>query len=76
MEHLYHWGWDCVCAADPTPEGGFRAIVICKSLVNGHIQQSLVDGLVHETVEQSLRRAREVAVNWIHEHRYGLQNSH
>ena len=72
MEHLYHGGWDCVCEAQLTLDG-FQAVVTCRSLIDGHIEQSIVDRLVHDTASKAIRRAMEVAVKWVSENRHTLQ---
>ena len=74
MEHLYHGGWDCACMANPILEGGFQAVVTCRSLISGQVQEPIVDLLVHAAAHEALCRAREMAMKWACENRHSIQS--
>lgn len=73
INHLYHEGWDCVCAARQTSSIFFRATVHCRSLINGNIF-ALPAGLVDFANEaQAIDMAMQAAFVWTRENKHPIK---
>lgn len=69
INHFYHEGWDCVCSARSTSLDFFRAIVNCRSLIGGGIQnlpESMVD---FDNEIQAIELAIQTALSWTQKNR-------
>lgn len=68
METLKHDGWDFLCSGEQLPSGEFQAVVRHKTRPSEQIRTLVLDTQLHATAKLALKRAKELALSWAHEH--------
>lgn len=67
MEAFEYQGWQFLCSGEQAPSGLFHAAVRYKAPPRDQIQTLALDSEKYETASAALRRAKELAVDWVNE---------
>ena len=66
MQSLDYQGWHFLCSGEPLPSGLFQAVVRHKASPDDQIRTLVLDSGQHETSNQAMEWAKELAMKWAH----------
>ena len=66
MQSLDYQGWHFLCSGEQLPSGLFQAVVRHKASPDDQIRTLVLDSGQHETSNQAMEWAKELAMKWAH----------